>query len=84
MKTYLLIFICAFILEILSTLYIQAVAVGNTPASVFLAFVGPLANLPFYGLIADAKTWPERVRIALIYGLGYAAGSLFVMLIKLF
>jgi hypothetical protein len=84
MKKYIFIFICAFVLEILSTLYIQAVASGNVAATVALAFVGPLANLPFYGIIADAKEWSDRVKIATVYGSGYAAGALFVMLIKLF
>jgi hypothetical protein len=83
MKKYLTIFAAAVTLELLSTLYIQAVASWNMPAVAVLAFLSPLANLPFVGHLVDTKEWNERVKMALVYGTGYAVGAMIVFLIKI-
>lgn len=80
---YFTIFIAAVTLELLSTLYIQAVAQNNMLAVAFLAFLSPLANLPFVGHLVDSKQWKERLKIALIYGFGYSVGAMIVFLIKI-
>ena len=82
MHRYLILFIAAVTLELLSTLYIQAVAASNMPAVAVLAFLSPLANLPFVGYMVESKIWSERIRLALVYGFGYMAGAMLVFLLN--
>lgn len=78
-KKYLIVFASAFMLEIGSTMYINAVADKNVGATMLWAFLGPFIALPFAGLVADEKTWLGRVYIALWSAIGYTVGAAFSM-----
>jgi hypothetical protein len=80
---YIFTFLAAIILEIASTKYIQAVSNKDVRSVVFWAFMSPLLNLPFYGILVDTSTWSERVILAIVYGLGYAVGA-YLTFLKIF
>lgn len=79
MNKYVAVLLSALLLEIGSTMYINAVADKALGAVMFWAFVGPFIALPFAGLVADEKTWSGRVRIALASAVGYLLGALLSM-----
>jgi hypothetical protein len=47
---------------------------------IFWAFIGPFLSLPFAGYMVDAKTWRERIYLALSLSLGYTLGSIIIYL----
>jgi hypothetical protein len=80
MKKYLIIFLSAFTLEIVTTMYINGVADKNLLQTLFFAFISPFVSLPFVVYIIEAKTMLDRVKIACFSGSGYAVGVYIVML----
>jgi hypothetical protein len=79
MKKYLIIFISAFILELVTTMYISGVAEKNMLQTLFFAFISPFVSLPFVVYIIESKTMLDRVKMALCSGSGYAFGVYVVM-----
>lgn len=76
------IFISALVTEFCSTLYISAVADGNTASMAMLAFFSPFLNLPFLWCQIDAKKNNyHRLFVTFIYGLGYLVGSIITILL---
>ena len=79
MKKYIVICTSTFIIEIASTFYITSVADKNYAGMLFFAFIGPFLGLPFVGYMVESKTWSERIKMALISGLGYLLGAVVVI-----
>ncbi len=79
MKKYFIIAFSAFVLETASTMYIATVAERNI-YMILWAFIGPFLSLPFVGYMVESKTWPERIKMAIASGIGYAIGAMIVYL----
>jgi hypothetical protein len=82
MKKYLIVALAAFTIEVASTMYIATVA-DRSIAMIFWAFVGPFLGLPFIAYQIEAKSWSDRLLLALVSGVGYALGALLVYLINI-
>jgi hypothetical protein len=82
MKKYFIVGLAAFTIEVASTMYIATVA-DRSIAMIFWAFVGPFLGLPFIAYQIEAKDWSDRIRLALVSGVGYALGALLVYLINI-
>jgi hypothetical protein len=80
--SYIIIIICAALLESISTLHIKAIGDKRIKAAALFALVGPLLNLPFYGFLVDSGTWIERGLMALCLGVGYAIGTILALFKK--
>jgi hypothetical protein len=78
-RKYLILFVASFIIEIASTFYIGAVSEKDLWSMVFWSFVGPFLGLPFLAYQIEAKNNKHLIKLALCYGLGYAAGAAFVI-----
>ena len=76
---YLIIFISALIIEIVSTFYIRSVASANILGMLFFAFVAPFIGLPFAGYMVESKLWSERIKMAFSLAIGYVSGVLIVI-----
>jgi hypothetical protein len=76
---YLIIFISALIIEIVSTFYIRSVANANIYGMLFFAFVAPFIGLPFAGYMVESKLWSERIKMAFALAIGYVTGVLIVI-----
>ena len=79
MKKYLIIFVSAFLLELVMSFYIAGIASHNMLQGVFFAFVTPFMSLPFVSYVIDAKTMKERAKLACFSGSGYGVGVLVCM-----
>jgi hypothetical protein len=82
MKKYFIVALAAFTIEVASTMYIATVA-DRSIAMIFWAFVGPFLGLPFIAYQIEAKSWSDRIALAMVSGVGYALGALLVFLINI-
>ena len=76
---YIIIFLSAFIIEIVSTFYIRYASDGNMSGMLLFAFVGPFLSLPFTGYMVESKLWTDRIKMALSVSIGYVLGVLVVI-----
>lgn len=76
---YVIIFISALIIEIVSTFYIRSVAEANIYGMLFFSFVAPFIGLPFAGFMVESKLWIERIKMAFALAFGYVTGALIVI-----
>jgi len=80
--SYLIIIICAALLETFSTLHIKAISEKRVKLAALFALIGPLLNLPFYGFLVDSGGRGERIGMALCLGIGYGLGTILALLKK--
>ena len=80
LKKYLIIFLSAFCLEIITTFYINGVAEKEVLRTMMFAFITPFVTLPFVMFVVDTKDMKQRVKFACCSGSGYAVGVFIVML----
>jgi hypothetical protein len=76
---YVIIFLSALIIEIVSTFYIRFSSIGDMKGMLFLAFIGPFLTLPFAGFMVESKLWIERIKMAFAVSLGYIVGVVIVV-----
>jgi hypothetical protein len=74
-----ILYFASLIIEIASTYYITAVSEKDAIRMMFWAFIAPFLSLPFLAYQIEAKSWSERIRMALAHGLGYASGAAVVV-----
>ena len=76
---YVIIFISALTIEIVSTFYIRSVAEANVYGMLFFSFIAPFIGLPFAGYMVESKLWSERIKMAFALALGYVSGALIII-----
>jgi len=76
---YVIIFISALTIEIVSTFYIRSVAEANVYGMLFFSFIAPFIGLPFAGYMVESKFWSERIKMAFAMAIGYVSGALIII-----
>ena len=76
---YVIIFISALTIEIVSTFYIRSVAEANVYGMLFFSFIAPFIGLPFAGYMVESKLWSERIKMAFAMAIGYVSGALIII-----